>query len=80
MLLNQMSAKDSVAKHVDKAIKVSCNEFLQLYYVEVFALMHKNKLTKKQVKDTLKAILLIKEKQDETLKGRTYTDGSKQRG
>ena len=75
-----MSARDGIAKHGDKAIEVLYNEFLQLHDMNVFVPIHKKDLTKQQIKDALRAISVIKEKRDGTLKGRTCVDGSKQHG
>ena len=44
----------------------------------VFSLMYKHNLTKKQISNTLRVILVIKEKRDGTLKGRTCADRYKQ--
>ena len=52
---------------------------MQLHNIEVFILIHKNKLSKKQIKDALRAMSVIKEKRDRTLKGRACADSSKQK-
>ena len=75
-----MSTKDGIQKYGDKAIKVLYNEFLQLHDMEVFLPVYHNKLSKQQLKDALRAISVIKEKRDGTLKGRTCADGRKQKG
>ena len=79
MLFNQMSSKAGIKKHGEKAEEALCNEFLQLYDMDVFIPMRKSKLSKEQMKRSLRAISVIKEKRDGILKGRACADGRKQR-
>jgi len=79
ILLNQMSAKAGINKYGNKAEEVLFAEFLQLHNMHVFLPAHKRNLTKEQIRKTLRAISVIKEKRDDTLKGRTCAIGTPQR-
>ena len=73
-----MSTRDRIAKHGNKDIEVLRDEFLQLHDIEVLTPTHKKDLLKQQIKDAPRTMLVIKEKRDGALKGRTSADGSKQ--
>ena len=79
VLLHQMSAKVGLKKHGQRAKEVLFTEFLQLHDMGVFSPIHRRNLSSTQIKNTLRAISVIKEKRDGTLKGRTCADGRKQR-
>ena len=78
--LNQMSAKKGIAKHGDRAREALFTEFLQLCGVDTFVPMRKKNLTKQQRKSSLRAMSVVKEKRDGSLKGRTWAFGKAQRG
>ena len=78
-LLNQMSAKASIKLFGDKAVTVLMKEFVQLDDMNTFISIDASKLTRKQKKKALRALSIIKEKRDSTIKGRTCADGRKQR-
>ena len=75
ILLNQMSTKASIKKHGDKAKKVLFTEFLHLYNINVFIPINNKDLTPEQIKSALRVLSVIKEKRDNTLKGRTCIIG-----
>ena len=78
-LFNQMSAKEGIKSFGNKALMASCNEFSQLHNTSTFYSIKTNRLTYKQKKQALRALLLIKEKCDRTIKGRTVENGALQR-
>ena len=84
ILLTQMSATEGIKKHGEKAIAVLVKEFKQLDEgpmegKKVVEPLTYNSLTKKEKKEALDAINLIKEKRDGSLKGRSCANGAKQR-
>ncbi|KAI2502818.1 Reverse transcriptase (RNA-dependent DNA polymerase) [Fragilaria crotonensis] len=78
-IMNQMTAQAGIKKHGKAAEAALMNEFAQLEELEVYESVDPNTLTWEQRKAALKAINLIKEKRDGTLKGRTVADGRRQR-
>ncbi|KAI2510045.1 Reverse transcriptase (RNA-dependent DNA polymerase) [Fragilaria crotonensis] len=78
-IMNQMTAQAGIKKHGKAAEAALMNEFAQLEELEVYESVDPNSLTWEQRKAALKAINLIKEKRDGTLKGRTVADGRRQR-
>ena len=78
-VMTQMSAKAGIKKHGRKAEEALMKEFAQLEDLSVFEGLDATKLTKEQRKSALRAINLIKEKRNGTLKGRTCADGRPQR-
>jgi len=78
-LLTQMTASRGIKKHGQRAVDALFQEFGQLDKKTVFEPQHARDLTKEQKKEALRAINLIKEKRDESLKGRSCADGSTQR-
>ena len=84
VLLTQMSAKEGIRKHGDKAIAVFVKEFKQLDKgpmagKKVICPIEYDTLTTKDKREALEAINLIKEKRDGSLKGRSYANGANQR-
>ena len=79
ILLNQMSAKAGIKKHGKRAEDVLFTEFLQIDNMHVFIPAHRKDLTIEQIRKALRAISVIKEKRDGTLKGRTCAVGTPQR-
>ena len=78
-VLTQMSEKAGLRKHGKAAEDAMLREFSQLKDLSVFAPMFAHELTPEQRKAALRAINLIKEKRDGTIKGRTVADGRPQR-
>ena len=84
ILLTQMSATEGIKKHGEKTIAVLIKEFKQLdtgpmkgkHVVEPITYIS---LSSKDKKEALEAINLIKEKRDGSIKGRSCTNGAKQR-
>jgi len=79
-LLTQMTASRGIKKHGQKAVDALFSEFGQLDEKTVFEPQHAGDLTRDQKREALRAINLIKEKRDNSLKGRSCADGSTQRG
>lgn len=77
---NQMSAKEGIKKHGEKAIMALFSEFAQLHDKKVMRAIRAADLTHQQRCAALHAINVIKEKRDGRVKGRTCADGRKQRG
>jgi len=79
-LLTQMTASRGIKKHGQKAVDALFMEFGQLDKKTVFEPQYASELTSEQKQEALRAINLIKEKRDNSLKGRSCADGSTQRG
>ena len=75
----QMTAKRGIKKHGDRAIEALLKELAQLEDMNTFEPQQAQKLTHQQRIEALRIINLIKEKRDNTLKGRTCVDGRPQR-
>ena len=75
----QMNEKDGIRKHGEAAIMALFKEFAQLHDKKVFKAIRASDLSKDQKRNSLRAINLLKEKRDGSLKGRTCADGRKQR-
>jgi len=80
LVFNQMSAKAGLKKHGERAWKALLKELRQLKDLDVFKAVHASSLTEKQKREALREITVLKEKRDNTLKGRTCADGRSQRG
>ena len=78
-LLNQISAKAGIREYNEKAVSILIAEFFQLDKWETFMALDSTKLTRRQKRKALKALLVIKQKWDMSIKGRTYANGRKQR-
>jgi hypothetical protein len=74
-----MNEKDGIKKHGEAAIMALFKEFAQLHDKKVFKAIRASDLSKGQKRNALRAINLLKEKRDGSLKGRTCADGRKQR-
>ena len=74
-----ISSKAGIRKYRDKAVEALLKEFVQLNDKDTFEVTNPNNLTKLQNKKALKALSIITEKRDESVKGRTCADGRKQR-
>ncbi|KAI2512761.1 Reverse transcriptase (RNA-dependent DNA polymerase) [Fragilaria crotonensis] len=78
-IMNQMSAKAGIRKHGKAAEIALMNEFAQLEDLSAYESIDPNTLTRKQRKEALRAINLLKEKRDGSLRARTVADGRPQR-
>ena len=78
-IMTQMTAKAGIKKHGKAAEAALMKEFAQLEALDAYKSLDASTLTKKQRKEALRAINLIKEKRDGTIKGRTVADGRPQR-
>ena len=78
-IFNQMSAKEGIRKHGQKAIDALFQEFCQLHDKSVFEGIHASDLTYDQRRTALRAVNLIKEKRTGKIKGRTCANGKPQR-
>ena len=70
-----MTSKVGIKNHRNKAKEAFHAEFMQLHDIDVFLSIKKNKLSKMQRKNTLRAMSVIKEKRDGALKGSLFDDG-----
>jgi len=75
-----MSAERGIRVFGQDAIDAVLSEFTQLNNQSVFGTIDAYTLSKQQKQEALRAINLIKQKQCGKIKGRTCTDGRKQRG
>jgi hypothetical protein len=79
-IMNQMSAKAGIRKHGKAAETALMNEFAHLEDLSAYQeSIDPATLTKKQRKEALRAINLLKEKRDGSLRARTVADGRPQR-
>ena len=75
----QMSAKKGIRLHGNRAIEALLKELAQLEDMNTFEPLQAHKLSRVQRTEALRVINLIKEKRDNSLKGRTCVDGRPQR-
>ena len=75
----QVSVKEGVRRHGQKALDAVMTEFAQLNNKDTFTPMSKNDLTVGIKKNALNLITLIKQKRNGKIKGRACADGRKQR-
>jgi hypothetical protein len=78
-IMHQMTAQAGIKKHGRAAEAALMNEFAQLEKLDVYESVDPSTLTHEQRKGAIRAINLLKEKRDGTLKGRTVADGRPQR-
>ncbi|KAI2508903.1 Reverse transcriptase (RNA-dependent DNA polymerase) [Fragilaria crotonensis] len=71
-IMNQMSAKAGIRKHGKAAEAALMNEFAQLEDLSAYESIDPTTLTKKQRKEALRAINLLKEKRDGSLSEGTH--------
>lgn len=79
--LQQVSYKEGVKRFGKKAIYAMLKEYTQMGENDkrVFIPQHANKLTRQQKRKAMRIISLIKQKRDNSIKGRMVADGRKQR-
>ena len=75
-----MTIREGLKKHGDKARDAMGTELKQLHDHEVFHPINADSLTDQQKEDAMKLLMFLKEKKDESLKGRGCADGRKQQG
>ena len=80
LMFTQMSAHKGIKKHGRLAIDALRKEFLQFKALDVLEPLDAFTLTDEQKSESLRALSVIKEKSDGTIKGRTCADGSSQQG
>jgi hypothetical protein len=80
LIFTQMSASKGLQKHGDLARAALRKEFEQFRALEVLEPLNAFEMTDAQKSEALRAISVIKEKRDGSLKGRTCADGSSQQG
>ena len=73
-----MTSKVGIKKNGNKAKEASREKFVQLNDMDIFLPIKKNKLSKKQKNNSLRAISVVREKRDGKIKGRVCADGRKQ--
>jgi hypothetical protein len=79
-LFTQMTAQKGVKKHGHAAYNGRCKEFEHFRVMDVLEPLNAFELTDAQKAKSLRALSVIKEKQDGKLKGHTIADGSTQKG
>ena len=75
----QVSVKEGIRRHGQKAIDAMIKEFTQLHKQNTFVPVLATKLSKKAKKEALNLITMIKQKRCGKIKGRACADGRKQR-
>jgi hypothetical protein len=80
LMFMQMLAHKGIKKHGTLALNALRKEFLQFKALDVLEPLDAFKLSDDQKSESLRALSVIKEKRDGSLKGRTCADGSKQHG
>jgi hypothetical protein len=79
LVFTQMTTKAGIRKHGKVAKAFLMKEFAQLEDLKVYHSVSASSLTHQQQRDTLRAVNLIEEKRDGSLKGRTCADSRRQR-
>ena len=81
VLINQITSKSGVKKHVDEARDALFAKFPQFHDMNVLMPINKKYLTREQIKGTLRAMSIINKKchDHDALKGRTCAVGTPQR-
>jgi hypothetical protein len=74
-IMNRISANTGIRKHGEEAEPALVAEFAQSEHLEVYETIDVETLSKTQGKGVLRAINLIKEKENGILKGCTMADG-----
>ena len=77
--MTQMTARAGIQKLGKLAEAALMQEFAQFETLGVYVAVDATKLTYAERKGAIRAINLVKEKRDGTIKGRTVADGSGQR-
>ena len=72
-----ISVKEGIHQYGDRAVDALLKEFTQLNGMDIFLGTDPKKLVRIQKKKVFKALLMITEKRNESLKGRTCADGCK---
>ena len=80
IMFTQMSAQKGIKKHGQAALDALKKEFLQFKALDVLEPLDAFTMTDEQKREALRALSVIKEKRDGTIKGRTCADGSTQQG
>lgn len=78
-MMQQLSLKAGMNQWGDRAKKAVHLEMKQLHFKETFKPVHKDDLTKDELKCILESHLFLKEKRDGKIKGRMVAGGNKQR-
>ncbi|KAG7347353.1 reverse transcriptase RNA-dependent DNA polymerase [Nitzschia inconspicua] len=78
-MMTQMTASAGIKKHGQAAVDALFREFAQLDDKTVFEVLDSRTLTREQRRAALRAVNLIKEKRDGSIKGRSCADGRPQK-
>ena len=73
-----MTLRQGIKKHGERAKDAMEVELKQLHERNVFCPVEAKALTEEQTKDGMKLLMFLKEKRDDSLKGRGCADGRKQ--
>ena len=75
----QVSIKEGIKRHGDRAMEALLKEFGQLHKYNTFDPQRANQLTQDMKNEALNLITMIKEKRSGSIKARACADGRKQR-
>ena len=75
----QVSVKEGVRRHGQKAVNAVLSEFAQLNDKDIFTPVSAKSMTSSDKREALNLITLVKEKRNGKIKGRACADGRKQR-
>ncbi|KAG7373305.1 reverse transcriptase RNA-dependent DNA polymerase [Nitzschia inconspicua] len=78
-MMTQMTATAGIKKHGQAAVDALFRKFAQLDDKTVFEVLDSSTLTREQRRAALRAVNLIKEKRDGSIKGRSCADGRPQK-
>jgi hypothetical protein len=78
-IIDWLSLKSSLKQWGDKAFAAVTSEMKQLHFCNTFKPKHWSELSKTQRQTVLESHMFLKEKRDDSLKGRTVAGGNKQR-
>ena len=79
-IMTQLSMKSGLKRWKKKGEAAVSTEMKQLHFRDTFEPLHPKTLSKKQIKEVLKSHLFLKQKWDDSIKGRMVAGGNKQRG
>ena len=78
--LTQMTMRQGINKHGEAGKDKMVAELTQLHDREVFCPVNKADLSEEQKQEAMRLLMFLKEKIDDSLKGRACADGRKQHG
>jgi hypothetical protein len=79
-IMTQYSMKAGIKRFKERGEAAVTKELSQLHFRDTFEPIHPKKLNEQERKEVLESHLLLKEKRDDSIKGRMAAGGNKQRG